>query len=607
MTGSSAHVQGRSSDTAPPSTSPTATALATPLGQRHAGAEGRKPPVSASFGAAVDDLRRRLWAGRFIGALWLLAAMITPLLLDNATRRTGWMVLATIAFFAIGLTLMSMRLDKLPYWSLDVMLACTTTVVAVSALLLPAQREALSFASVGVVPVAVALLPKVRAWLQAGYLLTLSALVSIDTVLVATNSWQQATAVGKWILLVIVVGATALIVRQAKQFLNRRTAIAEAVAQLGTRALGVEEPDALLVEALQVAIEVVGCDYGTAIRVLPDGQIRIAAEYGPQPMTAGTVVALDKNKSYVRYVLESKQAFVSSDLRSDARVAPPRALLARGVVSGVSVPVWSSTRPLGLLSLHDHRRHRFGRHEVATLTALGNVVAIAWERAEHREVQQRLAVYEDRERIALDLHDFAIQRIFAAGLSLQALRRHVPQGAPMQRLEGVQRDLDAAITDIRATIFSLKNGPSPDGLATRIRAAISKAARSMPFTPKVMLRGDMEHEVNEAVANDVLAVIGEALSNVARHARATSATVKVTLTAEQLRVVISDNGQGMAPDTSRRSGLDNLRLRAVRQGGTLHVRSVPGAGTSVVWAAPLKSIIVLPEWLGAVPAHLQQG
>ncbi len=563
-----------------------------------------RPPVSASFGAAVDDLRRRLWAGRFIGALWLLAALLMLLLLDTNSRWTGWIVLLAVSVFMFGLTVVSMRLDRLPFWSLDVLLGCTTTVIQIGALAFPLQREVLTLASLWVVPFAVAILPRGRALLQAGYVVLLAGVLTLVTVLRVQDPADATTAVGQWLLLVITVGAVVSLVRWTRQFLNRRTIIAEAVAQLGTRALGVEEPDALLVEALQVAIEVVGCDYGTAIRVLADGQIRIAAEYGPQPMPAGTVVALDKKKSYVRYVLDSKQPFVSSDLRHDARVAPPRALLARGVVSGVSVPVWSSTKPLGLISLHDHRRHRFGRHEVAAMTALANVVAIAWERAEHREVQQRLAVYEDRERIALDLHDFAIQRIFAAGLSLQALRRHVPEGGPMQRLEGVERDLDAAITDIRATIFSLKNGPSPDGLATRIRATISKAARSMSYTPKVMLRGDLEHHLNEVVANDVLAVIGEALSNVARHARATSTTVKVTLTAEEIRVVISDNGQGMNPDTTRRSGLDNLRLRAVRQGGTFHVRSVPGAGTSVVWAAPMKSIIILPDRFGPIPRAL---
>jgi diguanylate cyclase (GGDEF)-like protein len=167
--------------------------------------------------------------------------------------------------------------------------------------------------------------------------------------------------------------------------LRRRAVVAEAVAELSHWALSADQPDELLREALRVAVDVIGADYGTAVRRLPDGRMRVAHEVGPEPVPAGTVLPLATERSYVLTVVEAGEPFVSADLRDDPRIAPPYPLLDRGVVSGLAVPVRGGHSTLGVLALHSRRRRRFGRQDVAAASALASVVATAWEQVSQRE------------------------------------------------------------------------------------------------------------------------------------------------------------------------------------------------------------------------------
>jgi hypothetical protein len=167
--------------------------------------------------------------------------------------------------------------------------------------------------------------------------------------------------------------------------LRRRAVVAEAVAELSHWGLSADQPDELLREALRVAVEVIGSDYGTAVRRLPDGRMRVAHEVGPEPMPTGTVLHLAEERSYVLAVVDSGEPFVSADLRHDPRVTPPLPLLDRGVVSGLAVPVRGAHSVLGVLALHSRSRRRFGRQDVAAASALASVVATAWEQVSQRE------------------------------------------------------------------------------------------------------------------------------------------------------------------------------------------------------------------------------
>ena len=285
----------------------------------------------------------------------------------GSDRPLSTLVIATAGLF--GLTLIVGLVHTGARGRFDAVLFASTSTVGVAAVGLPEQREALAACLVWTVPFACALLPPRRALLQVGYVMLIEAVVL--TVSVRSGDVSGAEAAALWVLVATSVVSVALTVLRLREHLHRRTLIAEAVAELGHRALSVTEPDELLVEALSVAVDLMGSDYGTALRQLPDGRLQVASELGPDPLPAGTDLMLAANGSYAQHIMQSQQPFVSENLGSDERVTPPASLLRRGVVSGIAVPVPGSEGPRGVLALHFRRRRHFSRDEVAATTTSG--------------------------------------------------------------------------------------------------------------------------------------------------------------------------------------------------------------------------------------------
>ena len=194
-----------------------------------------------------------------------------------------------------------------------------------------------------------------------------------DDVVVDVHPWYASPLLGARS------AATGMLTRRPGH-LRRRIVVAESVAELSHKALTAEQPDALLRESLQMAIEVIGADYGTAVRRLSHGQLRVAHELGPEPLPPGTLLPLAPERSYVLRVIETGRPFSSHDLRCDPRISPPGPLLDRGIVSGLAVPVRGGDSVMGALALHSRHQRRFSRDDVATASALASVVATAWSR-----------------------------------------------------------------------------------------------------------------------------------------------------------------------------------------------------------------------------------
>jgi signal transduction histidine kinase len=214
-----------------------------------------------------------------------------------------------------------------------------------------------------------------------------------------------------------------------------------------------------------------------------------------------------------------------------------------------------------------------------------NQAVLALELAEARAEQRRSEMLDERERIAADLHDHVIQRLFAAGLNLQAVAAGLESGRQLDRIVGTIKDLDDTISQIRTTIFQLQlSGQMTNrGLRAKLLDVVGEVTPALGCDPAVRFAGLLEGTVSEDLADDLLAVLREALSNVARHARASSVEVEVTAGGGRLILDVRDDGVGFGPG-SRRSGLANLERRAQHHGGELIVTPGERSGTLLRWS-----------------------
>jgi signal transduction histidine kinase len=251
------------------------------------------------------------------------------------------------------------------------------------------------------------------------------------------------------------------------------------------------------------------------------------------------------------------------------------------------VPLLGSRGAQGVLTAARLRgRTAFAADDVEMASSFANHAALAIELAEARAEQQRAAMLDERDRIAADLHDHVIQRLFAAGLSLQSVAMKLGRGPVTDRILTTVQDLDATISQIRTTIFELHDMPraDPAGLRARVIDVVADATKALGFEPVVRFEGPVDTLPSD-LADDLVAVAREALANVARHARAGTAEVELSAFAEQVRLLVHDDGVGYTPG-SRSSGLTNMRKRAERRGGTLDVGSRIPRGTTVTWSVP---------------------
>ena len=264
----------------------------------------------------------------------------------------------------------------------------------------------------------------------------------------------------------------------------------------------------------------------------------------------------------------------------------------------LGVPIRVRDQIFGNLYLTDkHGGGQFTDVDEELVVALAGAAAIAIENARLHARVQELALLEDRERIARDLHDTVIQRLFATGLSLQGAARLAASNPDVTaRLEAAVDDLDLTVKHIRTAIFGLESARrsaaagAGGGLRAQVLALAGEAAGSLGFEPRVVFDGPVDSEVSSDAGSELVAVLREALSNVARHAAASSVGVEVVVDGsdEVVRLVVRDDGRGFDVSSSRDGGLGlrNMRVRAERLGGALDVRSAPGDGTTLEWRAP---------------------
>ncbi|WTF48986.1 GAF domain-containing protein [Streptomyces sp. NBC_01604] len=282
-------------------------------------------------------------------------------------------------------------------------------------------------------------------------------------------------------------------------------------------------------------------------------------------------------------------AVASPDVSDDERITagPPRF---SGLGPAVAVPIGSGDGVRGVVLLvREAGGTVFSEQETEPLKAFAAQAAVAMELAEHRRDAEQIAVLQDRDRIARDLHDLAIQRLFATGMTLQSAGRFIEHTEASERVLRAVDDLDETIKIIRSTIFGLREreGSSGPGLRARAVRVAGEAALVLGFAPSVRIEGLLDTHVSKEIADQVVAVLSEALTNIARHARASRADVVLETDGREVRVTVSDNGVGIPAD-GRRSGLRNMAERAEQLSGALELSSPAGGGTTLVWRVPVQ-------------------
>jgi signal transduction histidine kinase len=301
----------------------------------------------------------------------------------------------------------------------------------------------------------------------------------------------------------------------------------------------------------------------------------------------GLVLPLDR--SLMGLAFSGATPVTSEDVGHDERISPepPRFV---GLGPAVAVPIGTGEAgPRGVVLLaRKSGRPPFTATETETLQAFAAQAAVAMELAQRRRDAEEVAMLKDRDRIARDLHDLAIQRLFATGMTLQSAGRFIEHEEAAERVVRAVEDLDETIKIIRSTIFGLRTreGGAGTGLRARVVRAVGEAAPVLGFAPSVRMEGLIDTDVPREVADQVIAVLSEALTNVARHARARRADVALGTDGHEVRLTVNDDGVGI-PAEGRRSGLRNMAERAEQLHGSLAIDCPASGGTSLAWRVPV--------------------
>jgi signal transduction histidine kinase len=370
---------------------------------------------------------------------------------------------------------------------------------------------------------------------------------------------------------------------------RRQQAWLRATADTTQRLLSGAEPGEVLALVTQQAREISGADL--VVLALPAGNGRqLVIEYAAghdSDEAIGIVLPVDGSVSGI--VLESGKQLVTPDFTADKRAAPAaREHLHLG--PAVVVPLGAPGNVRGILTAGRRRGSLpLTPQAVEVLVTFAAQAGVGLELAEHRRDAERFAVLDDRDRIARDLHDLVIQRLYATGMSLEGVTARAGDTEIGRRVSGAVDALDDTIKEIRSAIFSLHSRPDSDqvGLRAQILAVADESAESLGFAPGLRMAGRLDEIVPAETGEHLLSALREALSNAARHAVASRADVTVEAGSE-LVLTVRDDGIGIK-DTSRRSGLGNLAERAKLLGGTMQLSVPEGGGTELTWRAPLDS------------------
>jgi signal transduction histidine kinase len=372
----------------------------------------------------------------------------------------------------------------------------------------------------------------------------------------------------------------------------------QASADVTTRLLSGSEPEKVLADVTRQALELSGADL--AMLALPDDEgqrltIEQAEGDGADDVRG---LVLPGGQSLSGQVLATGQLMTTADFAADGRASQAARGAMSRIGSAIIFPLGVPGNVRGVLTVGRlHGAPPFADAQARVVASFAAQAGVALELAASRSEAERLSLFEDRDRIARDLHDLVIQRLYATGMALEGIMPMVTRPEVATRISSAVDAMDETIKDIRATIFALQSrdaAEEPD-LRGNVIGVVDEMTPLLGFSPSLRLGGGLAGLGAAGPSRDVtdqaLAALREALSNAGRHASATRVDVTVDVDLDRfLTVQVTDNGTGI-PAEGRRSGLRNLAGRAEKLGGELRLGpandDAAAPGTKLEWRAPL--------------------
>jgi len=355
---------------------------------------------------------------------------------------------------------------------------------------------------------------------------------------------------------------------------------------------------AVLQRVVETAVELVGARYGALGVVDPSGTHLVEfLTVGVDAETRRAIGAPPTGRGVLGRLLVDAEPLRLADVGRHPNVVgfPPGH---PAMTTFLGVPIFVRGEVFGALYLADRHDEtpdgvaEFTETDEELVSGLATAAAVAIDNARLHERSREVDLVEDRERIARDLHDTVIQRLFATGLSLEATLRLVDRPEVIERIQRTIDDLDETVRQIRFVIFGLNDLPAltrTDDVRAAIRSLVREFGDRLGFEPGVQLEGPLDAVLDAELRGHLLAVLREGLENVARHAGTAEAMVKVSARGGQLVVLVEDRGVGPASVRPVRGGLADLVDRAEALGGRATFSARPGGGASLHWAVPLAS------------------
>lgn len=364
---------------------------------------------------------------------------------------------------------------------------------------------------------------------------------------------------------------------------SRLTALSEAVIDIAKG----EDLKASLRRLVENAVEISGATYGALGAIAKDGSLEEFTYVGISEETADEMATFPEGKGLLGHLLTHPVPLRVNPIRSHpASIGFPEGHPAMN--SFLGVPIRIRDEIYGSLYLTEKRGGEdFTEEDEQLVSALASAAGVAIDNARGQEAQHRVIVLAERERIAQDLHDLVIQRLFATGLSLQAITKdpHMPE-KDMVRVKEAIDNLDSTVQQIRSSVFALQNQAGAGGIRASVQSEIASLRNSSSMIISCEFNGPVDTVIVGEVAEQVFAVVRELLSNAIKHSQARKVEVQVNALLTSCVVRVIDDGVGFR-EGAPRSGLANLECRAEKLQGSFDIRSVPRGGTEAIWRAKL--------------------